>query len=269
MTENRIQAQDAGAQTIVRDVDLPRVHGRLLEMGSAVAEILEQHDIPYMIAFGTLLGAVRHRGFIPWDDDFDMFLFDETYEMGIEVLRTKLPVGMFLEDAKSEPRYFHGWAHVKDLGSEVHCSKYPQDAVYAHHGVSVDLYRCKPMNLNELCGYRIEEARKYLARLARHGVVAEKDAASRFELLSRRIEKEEEENRNSMSRVLGMVLTTVVHQFMYCSDVFPLKKTIFCNKLFFGPQDADAVLRHFYGNYMQLPEKQAQVPHCDKIVFYR
>ena len=55
-------------------MDIKRVQKRLLEMGTVIARILEKHDIPYMITFGTLLGAVRHHGFIPWDDDFDIFL---------------------------------------------------------------------------------------------------------------------------------------------------------------------------------------------------
>ena len=67
--------------------DIKRVQERLLKMAKEIASILEDHDIPYQIAFGTLLGAVRHKGFIPWDDDFDFFLFDDSYEKAMEVLQ--------------------------------------------------------------------------------------------------------------------------------------------------------------------------------------
>ena len=111
-------------------------------------EILEKHDIPYFITYGTLLGAVRHKGFIPWDDDFDFYLLDEYYNEAMDVLRNELPHDMFLENEDTEPLFFHGWAHVKDLNSVASCDLYPQDGHYAHHGISVDLYHTKrPLNI--------------------------------------------------------------------------------------------------------------------------
>ena len=96
------------------NMEIALVQNRLLQMGKTVCNLLEENGVPYMIAFGTLLGAVRHEGFIPWDDDFDLFLFDDSYGKAIEVLRDNLPDDMFLEDENSEPLYFHAWAHVKD-----------------------------------------------------------------------------------------------------------------------------------------------------------
>ena len=58
------------------EVEVKRVQETLLKMAKTIAGILEANDIPYMIAFGTLLGAVRHIVFIPWDDDFEFYLFD-------------------------------------------------------------------------------------------------------------------------------------------------------------------------------------------------
>lgn len=46
-----------------------------MEVLSLFGEICEEHDIRYYIAYGTLLGAVRHQGFIPWDDDIDLWMF--------------------------------------------------------------------------------------------------------------------------------------------------------------------------------------------------
>lgn len=48
------------------------IRNQLLDMAKVVTDCLDEHDIPYTLAYGTLLGAVRHGGFIPWDDDFDI-----------------------------------------------------------------------------------------------------------------------------------------------------------------------------------------------------
>lgn len=54
--------------------DLHEIQRRLLRIALQVTTILERHGFKYSIAFGTLLGAVRHQGFIPWDDDFDFLI---------------------------------------------------------------------------------------------------------------------------------------------------------------------------------------------------
>lgn len=144
--------------------ELNKVQKRLLEMGKVIAGILEHNDIPYMVTFGTLLGAVRHGGFIPWDDDFDLFLFDDTYEKAMMVLEKELPSDMFLENSKSEPLYFHSYAHVKDLGTVTSCRLFPQDGLYSHKGLSIDLYKAVPMKESELDKFIIQEHIKYLKR---------------------------------------------------------------------------------------------------------
>ena len=75
-----------------------RVQLRLLEMAKSIRDILERHDIPYFITYGTLLGAVRHQGFIPWDDDFDFYLLAESYGQAMMVLNDELPDHLFLEN---------------------------------------------------------------------------------------------------------------------------------------------------------------------------
>lgn len=234
-------------------------------MGKNIASILESNDIPYIITFGTLLGAVRHGGFIPWDDDFDFFLFDDTYDKAIDLLRKNLPNDMFLEDEKSELKYFHGWAHVKDMNSEVYCEQFPQDNLYNHHGLSVDLYKCKRIHSSKLLDYRIVEMEKYLKRKLDKGIIDLSSYNSQRDILKEAIEKEEKNNPIEDSFIYGMA---VKERFMFEKDIFPLKKYIFDDVEFWGPNDSNSILSQFYGDYMQLPKVENRIPHYSKVVFY-
>ena len=135
--------------------EVARIQSRLLEMAIAVRDILEKRQIPYFLTYGSLLGAVRHQGFIPWDDDFDLYLFDDSYEEAMTALREELPEDMFLEYWETEPKFFHAWAHVKDVHSRTECEFFPHDGHYAHQGISLDLYKVKRMPFSSVLPERL------------------------------------------------------------------------------------------------------------------
>ncbi len=74
-------------ETVGDRLDLEQTHGVLLEMAKALHDFCEEHDITYYLFFGTMLGAVRHKGFIPWDDDVDVCMPREDYERFVKFSR--------------------------------------------------------------------------------------------------------------------------------------------------------------------------------------
>ena len=70
---------------------LRRQQMRMLEILLEVDRICKKHDIPYWLSSGTLIGAMRHDGFIPWDDDLDIEMLRSDYLRLMEVLPKELP----------------------------------------------------------------------------------------------------------------------------------------------------------------------------------
>lgn len=75
---------------------LEKVHRANLKLLKEIDRICRSHGISYMLDSGTLLGAVRHRGFIPWDDDVDVAFTRENFEKFVQVAPRELPEGMSL-----------------------------------------------------------------------------------------------------------------------------------------------------------------------------
>lgn len=75
------------------DTTMKAVWAAELEVLCEVAKVCEKYNITWYMAYGSLLGAVRHEGFIPWDDDIDIWLFREDYQRLLEILQNELPKG--------------------------------------------------------------------------------------------------------------------------------------------------------------------------------
>lgn len=76
------------------DYNLKPLQTAILDVFKAFAKICELHGFRYYAAYGTALGAIRHKGFIPWDDDFDVVMPREDYNKFVKVVRGELPNGL-------------------------------------------------------------------------------------------------------------------------------------------------------------------------------
>lgn len=70
--------------------DMKKVWNRQLEIWQEIDRICRKHKIPYWAAYGTLLGAARHKGFIPWDDDFDLCMMRSDFNRFSEIIKDEL-----------------------------------------------------------------------------------------------------------------------------------------------------------------------------------
>ena len=96
---------------------LEQLHKVLLELFDYVREVCEKNDLPYLLIAGTTLGARRHGGFIPWDDDLDIALLRSDYEKLLTLLRQEKNLLYTLQDERNEPRYFLPFAKLRKNGT--------------------------------------------------------------------------------------------------------------------------------------------------------
>src|SRR3954468_16666800 len=86
--------------------ELRRAQLKMLEILDIFDKICRKHNIKYWLACGTLLGARRHGGFIPWDDDLDVVVLQSDYNKIISVLKAELPENLKLQSRETDEKYW-------------------------------------------------------------------------------------------------------------------------------------------------------------------
>ena len=97
---------------------LRRLQLTILEILKDIDSICKENNIEYYIAYGTALGAVRHGGFIPWDDDIDICMTREAYDRFLEVMPNAMPEKYDLLDIKNTNKYSMCFAKVSKKGTK-------------------------------------------------------------------------------------------------------------------------------------------------------
>ena len=99
-------------------IDINQCHKLLLKIAIEFDQICTKYDIPYYMLGGTMLGAIRHRGFIPWDDDMDFGVPRCYYNMLIQKLESELPSSLKLRTASKGEVLYDG-CKIEDISTEI------------------------------------------------------------------------------------------------------------------------------------------------------
>lgn len=100
--------------------------------------VCKKHNIIATVYGGTLLGAVRHKGMIPWDDDIDVCMTRDNYERLLKVANDEFRYPYFFQTALSDRRYFCGYARLRN--SLTTGLILPGNSIEYNHGIYIDIY---------------------------------------------------------------------------------------------------------------------------------
>lgn len=197
--------------------------------------ICKKHNIPYWLDFGTLLGAYRHKGFIPWDDDMDVSMLREDYNKIIPILKSELQNADF-EIEESNGRIAIGYKHSK---TGIWCDIFP-----------IDYY-----NVDE---YSESNIKILKSKIAKYRTFYNKNKGK---LSSNKMQEErlriinEDTNTKSVIIYHGREFDHQLPNAFYKeNDIFPLSNIIFENMKLPAPAKVDVYLKNIFGDdYMQVP----------------
>ena len=109
-----------------------------LELLVEFDRVCRKHDIGYVIWGGTMLGAIRHKGFIPWDDDADVAMLREDYEKFKKVISDLNPEVCFFQDNTTDTEYRWGYGKLRRTGTKY--IRLGQEHIKCKTGVFIDIF---------------------------------------------------------------------------------------------------------------------------------
>ena len=239
---------------------------RMLEILKTVDFICRKNNIPYFLESGTLLGAVRHAGYIPWDDDIDISVMLSDYTRLRKVLQEQLPANMVFQDTTTDPNYPMLIGKVRDTKSYFE-EDYSRKLIYK--GVYIDIFPIEKIPcwkwkqfLDYMYGHCVRALHNYSNKTDRFLSALVYPFAKILVCFTRLVNKCIPTNK--VSYQYGRKT-----YFQYdLKDIFPLQELQFEGNLFLAPQNPDALLKVCYGNYMQIPPEEKRAVHANKIEFY-
>ena len=247
---------------------LRRCQQKELDILREIDAICRRHDIPYWLDGGTLLGAVRHGGFIPWDDDIDIAMPLADIDRFCRVAASELPGELFLQTRTTDPDVVAPVVKVRDRSSLL---VEPGDNFargYAK-GLYVDIFPMRPYPA---------VGRSFVRRVARGYCRANAvlHTAHYYSLRSFaeffyfgakralcRMAWEAACAARPMNEYISNTLDNNGYGIMHRTDsVFPLSTIAFEGATFSAPANPDAYLRDLYGDYQALPPEEKRHGHA-------
>lgn len=257
----------------------PDVWQAELDILDVVDSVCRRNNLRYSIAYGTMLGAVRHGGFIPWDDDVDIIMPREDYEKLISVWKQEKTQGYILQNKYTNWDFTQNFTKIrKDNTTFIHNDW--ETHVSYHTGIFVDVFpgdRVSPKNFSRKMQLFVVALNLLYARGHTSGSSGIRNIGERFllnvpEKFKKYIYRKTDsylKKWNSQKKNAYFFPNTMEWAYReYPYDLFDnLIDINFSGHMYMCAKDTNKILTLDYGNYMELPpEKERVLKHHPKIL---
>ncbi|WP_170791826.1 LicD family protein [Vibrio sp. ZF57] len=231
--------------------------------------LFEREELTYFAIGGTALGAVRHSGFIPWDDDIDIGMPREDYEKFL-TMQDKLPKNLFIQNYNTEQEYSLYISKVRDNNTLFVESRMSNFKI--NHGIFIDIFPWDEVT-TDLTSQKstidrvalkfrrcllTTEKRKSVSKLIKlifyklsYGL---KSSNSQF----KDIDNAHKLHNGKNTGILG---NAPFKDAIHVDDLYPLQHLPFEDITIPCPKNIESYLKNKYGSYMQLPKEEDRICH--------
>lgn len=257
---------------------------QLLELDMLVEfdRLCAKYNINYVLFGGSLLGAVRHKGFIPWDDDADIAMLREDYEKFKLHAREMNSNILYFQDHTNDAQYRWGYGKLRRTGTKF--VRVGQEHLKCKTGVFVDVFPMDDIPLSTI-GQMADDFYCFCLRKILYsevGKISEKSKVKKvlyrflskinpevvYRLLKRRADKSNSNSRNRV-RCLMFPATGKLYRKNPLKLRYGMPKEWFTDrsiydfegKHLYGTKDYNTILKYIYGDYMKLPSDAEKEPH--------
>ena len=247
-----------------------------------VLRICNKYDLHYYMLGGTMLGAIRHKGFIPWDDDIDLGMKREDYERFLEVAPQELASHLKLVNYRTDPNYMYYITRILDTQTTVIEERIGNQNKYTHASIDIFPIDGTPNNslLRKLYFFRVMYHRALMSLCYKDSIDRKRPRSKKEKLLlwimermpieklttpykqkckiDKLLRKHKVEGSQYIGNIMGAYRTQEIVPAEYYGEgaLYPFEDIQLR-----GLSMYHEYLTHTYGDYMQLPDEDQRKTH--------
>ena len=271
----------------MKKIELPEIKKLEVEMLKIIDKLCRNNNIQYFAIGGTLLGAIRHNGFIPWDDDIDIALTFENYQKLLKLLEKECINGKFkiLNDSNNKNYYY-------PFSKMVNCDTIVYEGMVGDEnmGIFVDIFCLNPLPDDEQIAHKTYKKMRFIKDYGIKIINSNNDKTTKvykrpFRKFVRFVEKYIIGSKNILK-----IYKNCYYKYLNCKPKYGIMNWFsydeknelynwydfqdiidhqFEDMMIMIPKKYDSVLKKCFGDYMKLPPESERMPQHTACAYYR